>query len=447
MSAATPIPPQSCQVILTLAHLLQQHSQSYDDEKNILLDASVKCATKMANQQNHPSQGEGAVMMMMEEGEVHMVLTGSPRPTFAETNAWLLEGQQPQHAAPTTPGRKTNDNTNDANNPPGILRGSYSICDNNVTAVETSEDASMGDADNNESGEGDDDGPTDGAQLLQEYIAECTHNSSTRNANMDDLGGSPTRTGGSVLQQFRERKYSHGDASAGGIPTKNNTTINDATNTNDTTDSNDSGYKGPMVGHAVVNAISQAQGAGLHSSRAQLLQGTIDRPDWDQRRWTDGECLFSELIDRCGLDSFEKIGAGSGADAAAGSVRPLSEKTTNLLAHLITVPASTPSQGSTTATAAIGGDEVPPGMEEDVMEEIARGILRCLRRKHSPPASKVYLVLPPMSGGSEEMNRERREMASARLAAAWQKLERYNDMIGAPKLMADAKLEFVDVSV
>lgn len=433
MSAATPTPPQSCQVILTLAHLLQQHSQSYDDEKNILLDASVKCATKMANQQNHPSQGEG--------GEVHMVLTGSPRPTFAETNAWLLEGQP---AAPTTPGRKTNDNTNNAASTPGILRGSYSICDNNVTAVEASKDASMcDDADNNESGEGDD-GPTDGARLLQEYIAECTHNSSTRNANMDDLGGSPTRTGGNVLQSFRERKYSHGDASAGGV-TKNNTN-NNATNKDDNTDSDDTGYKGPMVGHAVVNAISQAQGAGLHSSRAQLLQGTIDRPDWDQRRWTDGECLFSELIDRCGLDSFEKIGAGSAADAAAGSVRPLSEKTTNLLAHLITVPASTPSQGSTIA-AAIGGDEVPSGMEEDVMEEIARGILRCLRRKHSPPASKVYLVLPPMSGGSEERNRERREMASARMSAAWQKLEQYNDMIGAPKLMADAELEFVDASV
>jgi len=32
-----------------------------------------------------------------------------------------------------------------------------------------------------------------------------------------------------------------------------------------------------MVGHAVVKAISQAKGMGLQSSRAKLLQGTIDR--------------------------------------------------------------------------------------------------------------------------------------------------------------------------
>ena len=176
-----------------------------------------------------------------------------------------------------------------------------------------------------------------GAQLLQEYIAECTHNSSTKNANMDDLGGSPSRIGGSVLNRFSERKYSHGDASAGGVGSeergnsasgdddddavhvgefdsgnseknlddtaqRNNNNNNDATvensngkeesaNADDEID-NSQRSKGPMVGHAVVNAVSQQQGVGLQSSRAQLLQGTIDRPLWDQRRWTDSECLF-----------------------------------------------------------------------------------------------------------------------------------------------------------
>ena len=50
--------------------------------------------------------------------------------------------------------------------------------------------------------------------------------------------------------------------------------------------------EGPMVGHAVVHAISQAKGMGLQSSRANLLQGTIDHPDWEQSRWMDEECIF-----------------------------------------------------------------------------------------------------------------------------------------------------------
>jgi hypothetical protein len=36
---------------------------------------------------------------------------------------------------------------------------------------------------------------------------------------------------------------------------------------------------------------------------------------------------------------------------------------------------------------------------------------------------------------------------SSLLVAAFQKLERYNDMIGAPKLMSDAHFEFVPVSI
>ena len=85
-------------------------------------------------------------------------------------------------------------------------------------------------------------------------------------------------------------------------------------------------------------------------------------------------------------------------------------------------------------------------MAEDTVEEIARGILRCLKRKKSPPASRVYVVLPcdtGSDGSSEDKDAERRELISTRLLAAWQKLEQYNDMIGAPKLMADARLEFV----
>jgi hypothetical protein len=58
----------------------------------------------------------------------------------------------------------------------------------------------------------------------------------------------------------------------------------------------------------------------------------------------------------------------------------------------------------------------------------------------------VYVVLPRdtgSDGSSEDKDAERRELISTRLLAAWQKLEQYNDMIGAPKLMADARLEFV----
>lgn len=399
-------PPTSsvrqCDVILTLAHLLQQRSLSYHEEKNLVLAASVTCATKVANQENRqkrPRPPEGAPSAAggsgsaEEELEVHLVLTGSPRPTFAETNAWLLESVGP---------------TADA--------------DKNVAAKDADPEAGR-------------------VQLLQEYVAECTHNSTTRNANMNDVMGAPTRTGGSVLSNFAERKYSDGDASAGGSGgtiTDDNTTAND----NGSTSNN----KGPMVGHAVVNAVSKAQGIGLQSSRAQMLQGTIDRPLWDQRRWTDGECLFSELIDRCGLESFmSRAGKRTveGADAAAGSVvRPSSSlesagrripEMTTLSAHLITV--LTPG-----SAVAMGGTTAPFAVTQDAIEEIARGILRCLTRKKSPPASTVYLVFPP------GCDRRAKETVAAWLSAAWHRLERYNGDIGAPKLMTDAKLEFVDVS-
>src|SRR6056300_595629 len=108
----------SCQIVLSLAHLLQQHSLSYDTEKNALLNASVNCATKLAH---------------TNESEVHVILTGSPRPTFAETNAWLLEGTAQSSSASASPKRKisnseimNSDNTNDDDRP-AHLKGSYSI--------------------------------------------------------------------------------------------------------------------------------------------------------------------------------------------------------------------------------------------------------------------------------------------------------------------------------
>jgi len=479
-SDATSSPPQ-CQVILVLAHLLQQRSLSYDDEKNALLDASVKCGLSMTTQHNNTQLPDVGAMDIdgeprqqdMREGEVHIVLTGSPRPTFAETNAWLLEGTKD----PSTPQRKSKgpaggngENSNDAPDAtPGSFRGSYSILDNVASFHEDDEndsDASMEDANDNERG-------PSGAQLLAEYVSECTHNSTTSNANMDELPGSPTRTGESVLQEFQERKYSHGNASAGQseggaaatvmeVPIKNGEESSDSKYKRSV--SNGSTGSGPMVGQAVVNAVSQKSGAGLRSSRSRLLQGTIDRPLWDQRRWTDGECLFSDLVDRCGLESFENVGiAGShiatpqnsGADAAAGGscssetnmgVAGLRlRKTSNLGAHLITVPATILSQTGGIGNALEEGAMLP-GLEEDIVDEIARGILRCLKRKKSPPASKVYLVLPPKpSGGSH--SKFKKEMVSAQFSAAWQKLEQYNDMIGAPRLMADAQFEFVDISV
>jgi len=163
---------------------------------------------------------------------------------------------------------------------------------------------------------------------------------------------------------------------------------------------------GPMVGHMVDNAINQTGGVGLHSPRAKLLQGIIDRPDWIQSRWTDGECVFGELVARCGLQSFENRSAGSSAAAAAaaagrgsggsagggggggsesesgnggaGTVASSSppetvvgsrlHKTTNLSAHLITVPAIPPN--TTKERVALAG------MGVETVEEIARGILR-----------------------------------------------------------------------
>ena len=289
---------------------------------------------------------------------------------------------------------------------------------------------------------------------------------------MSELGGSPTRIGGSVLLRYRERRDSEANESQRGSDVGSNVAVRGSTvgsvtsDTNNNTTTNGSGInksfvkqsstgsEGPMVGQAVVNAINQQKGVGLQSSRAKLLQGTIDRPLWDQRRWTDGECLFSELIEKCGLECFvNSCGGGMGnagsqggigADAAAGGwVPPSGEglaKQSNMSSHLITVPATKFDGGGDN-----NGKEVVPGLEDGTIDEIARGILRNLKRKKSPPCCKIHIVLPPVV--DNEKNQERKEVAEKRLKAAFQKLEQYNDMIGAPKLMSDAEFEFVDVVV
>jgi len=444
-----------CQVLLSLAHLLQQHSLSYDDEKDMLLNVSVKTATNISNQYkggiNSPSNAS--------EGEVHLILTGSPRPTFAETNAWLLDStpkKSPRkNSSASSAANETRDERADSNLSTESLRGSYSILDNSMD-IHPDNDDDDDDSDvlmNNKDKER---GGESGAQLLQEYINDCARNesnSSTRNANLSDLSGSPTRSGGSVLSRYRERKNS--EASAMSATSDVDAAVKAAT---DSIEKTNTVAGGPMVGHAVVDAVNQSKGVGLQSSRAKLLQGTIDRPLWDQRRWTDGECLFSELIEKVGLESFENTAnvssgaVGISADVAAGGVvsRPITgadiivpeqptnlgeglAKSSNLAANLITVPATKINEG---------GEQLS-GLEEGTIDEIARGILRCLKRKKSPPASKLVLVLPPLADSKKE--EQRRQNIVARLMAAFQKLEQYNDMIGAPKLMSDAEYEIANV--
>lgn len=439
----------SCQIVLSLAHLLQQHSLSYDNEKNALLNASVNCATKLAN---------------TSESEVHVILTGSPRPTFAETNAWLLEGTAQSSSSSASPKRKVSNsemmdsNNDNDDNRPAHLKGSYSIADNvhysssnmdidDETNNDEEDDTEMQDDNNNSS-----------STVLQEYINEFTNNSSTPNANMNDLASSPgVKTGESVLRDFQARKLSEADmsgSSSNTTPVHNNSFVrrnttgvtfkdnNDESNNKNsrrrsTFDSqSNNNNSGPMVGQAVVNAISQSSGVGLQSSRSKLLQGTIDRPLWSQTRWTDGECLFSELVDLCGLESFENSGAAgshndqgsSGPDAAAGGAGSKLQKTTNLSANLITVPATTL-------------HEPDAGVSPTTIEEIARGIIRTLKRKSSPPASNVYIVLPPdfSSEGSK------RELLVTLLKQSYEKLEQYNHMIGQPVLMGGAELKFVNI--
>ncbi len=325
--------PLQCQVVLSLAHLLHQQSPRYDIEKNALLYASSQCAlqaTRRQQQRNANDNGGSG-------GEVHLFLTGSPRPTFAETNAWLLDSYRNNQSPANMKSQRNKD------------------C--RVDSAAAADD--------------DDDDDDD--------------NGNIRNSNMNE----------------KKRKE------------------------NDDCE--------PLVGHAVVNAISQSSGVGLKCIRSQMLQGTIDRPEWDQTRWTDGECLFSELVGLVGLESFE---GGSGAGSGTSVVR--GKKATDLSANLITVSASASSMGD--------GDW--GGMGEVTFEEIARNILRCLRRRRdSPPASVIHVLLPPDElddGGNNSASSSK--LASSRLMEAFHKLEKYNDMIGVPRLMANATLEVVHAS-
>jgi hypothetical protein len=343
----------STQIIISLAHLLHQNSPDYESAKNSLLDTTAALSLRTAR----------------SASQVHAVLTGSPRPTFAETNAWLLEH---------TPRKRCNTEESC-----GSIHS------------ETSD--------------------------LQEYVKESQW--ANPNSNINDLCGSPTKIGGSVLSHYRSRKNMEGDVCGGGGEKGNVSNVN---------------AMGPLVGQAVVNSIATKKGVGLQSSRAKLLQGTIDRPLWDQRRWTDGECLFSDLVDRCGLESFantksheEKTMAEDVADCAAGKITGDSnttglDKTSNLSAHLITVP----TQVLTTSSGSV------PGMDDETVNEIARGVIRFLMRKQSPAVSTIYLVM-----SEEEM--EKQSVISEQLMRAWVKLEQYNDLIGQPKLLAGASFEFV----
>jgi len=106
-------------------------------------------------------------------------------------------------------------------------------------------------------------------------------------------------------------------------------------------------------------------------------------------------------------------------------------------------------------------------MGEEAVEEIACGVLRCLKCRGGPPVDGVYLVLPldgggggrnggvELSGGDEEGGGETTTTTTATqaaaifslLVAAFRKLERYNDMIGTLKLMSDTRFEFVPISI
>lgn len=419
----------SCQVVLTLAHLLQQHSLSYDTEKNALLETSVRCAqSQLASAAESENSGGG---------EIHIILTGSPRPTFAETNAWLLEGSPAANQNHSQP-QQSNNAQNDIamreggdGDRPTQLKGSYSIADNihhsSSNVYNENEDEEMQDV--NQQAD------------LQAYIQEFTTD------KKDDAGGSSNNGGGGQNTSFIRRNTT-------GVTTTSSNTVNDSATTarrrstidtaRDSTATNNN--TGPMVGQAVVNAISQSSGVGLQSSRSKLLQGTIDRPLWSQNRWTDGECLFSELVGLCGLKSFEMMdktknkdqhqhqqggpddAAGVGIVAAPTPTKNVTNST-NLSANLITVPATTLREPNA-------------GVSPTTMDEIARGVLRTIKRKKSPPASKVYIVLPGVNHGVSE---EKRKVVVTYLKSAWEKLEQYNHMIGQPNLMSDAELEFVDV--
>jgi hypothetical protein len=443
-------------VVLSLAHLLkQQHPHQdqdhaltvdyYEIEKAALLTASVQCATGLANA---AKEAEAAMtttgtppMTTTTVGEVHLIMTGSPRPTFAETNAWLLEdAQQQQQKQEGTPEKKKGDGrvaTGGETKRPESLAGSLSILDNHVsfaTVTKNDEDEDNDEEEEEEEGEGN--------NLEQLLLSNATPARSTAGVGEAAI----------VNTNFIRRHTA---------PASSSTT-----------------FAGPMVGQAVVNAINQTHGVGLQSNRSKLLQGTIDRPEWIQSRWTDGECVFGELVHLCGLHSFENTSAGSsgyyGGNTTTNSLSSLTEekkddtsspssskhhqlrKTTNLSAHLITVPVILSTTTTTVATAKAATTS-SKGMEEETMEEIARGILRCLKRKGSTSVTNIYLLVPPSSSPTSSSSSSRKDkegsaaaeaaaiITSALLKKAFDKLEQYNDMIGMSRLMDNVCFEVVPV--
>jgi hypothetical protein len=424
-----------CQVVLSLAHLLKQHQPHhalttvdyYEIEKSALLTASVQCATELASVAKlaEAALATGTPLPMTTTttttvGEVHLIMTGSPRPTFAETNAWLLEdAQQQQQQQAETPEKKKGDVNMATGKRPELLAGSLSILDNHVSfATVTKDDNDMDeDMDEEEEEEG------EGNNLEQLLLSNAT----------------PPTTNTNFIRRHTAPASS------------TTTTIT---------------FAGPMVGQAVVNAINQTIGVGLQSNRSKLLQGTIDRPEWIQSRWTDGECVFGELVHLCGLHSFENTSAAGGSgyhndtnnsslteekkdntssSPSSSKLQHQLRKTTNLSAHLITVPVIL-----STTTAAKAATTSSKGIEEETMEEIARGILRCLKRKGSTSVSNIYLLVPPSSLSRKDTEGSAAAAAtatiiSALLKKAFDKLEQYNDMIGMPRVMANVCFEVVPV--
>jgi len=422
----------SCRVVLSLAHLLKQqhvvHANNnvdhYAIEKSALLTASVQCATELASaaiKEVKEAAAAAAVAdsnitttTMITPGEVHLIMTGSPRPTFAETNAWLLEGNQSKQQTTTREKGESMMATDEGGKRPEFLAGSLSILDNDVSFANSAitkddNDECMNDMDEEEEGNN---------HLEQLLLSNDT--TTTITATMEGEAAI-------VNTNFMRRHTAPASSSS-------------------------STFAGPMVGQAVVNAINQTHGIGLHSNRSKLLQGTIDRPEWIQSRWTDGECVFGELVNLCGLNSFENTSAGGhGCSSSSSSTTSSAEekkdsspsskqlrKTTNLSAHLITVPVIL----STTAAAAAAVTSFK-GMEEGTIEEIARGVLRCLKRKGSTSVSNIFLIVPPPPLLSS--SREEGTTISVLLTKAFAKLEQYNDMIGMPRLMANVCFEVVPV--
>lgn len=188
-----------------------------------------------------------------------------------------------------------------------------------------------------------------------------------------------------------------------------------------------SGTDRTSTGKAIVSRGKDEQTA----ARNALFQGTIDRPGWTQTRWTDGECLFGDLVDRIGLEEFE---AGRRAEG-----RPM------MAAHLITLSQTShmlQTQGHEVMEEKKGHDDsdalLATILEETSFSEIARDVLRILRRRKVPPVSSVSVVLPQHLTGRADVENGVKSL----LTAAWKKMEAHASLIGQPVLLAGANIRF-----